>query len=180
MRTATRLFSYCQKSDNAMKLDELLENKLNEAFDTKPQDFEIVKKRPDSVTYEFSMPDNSLVRVDFDEDRGLVDDETDHFEISFYRSNASGKSFKYDLTNQGGAPLVLATVMATAKDFINQRPDVEYLSFSGDKSEESRIRLYARMIKSLAKKFGFSEVKIDQSKYHMKQVFLLKRDGVDH
>lgn len=74
---------------------------------------------------------------------------------------------RLDVTGQGDALKVLATVISAVKLFLEENPNPEKLIFSAD--EPSRQKLYRRMIKKIAPTLGYE---VDADRGH---VFQLKR-----
>lgn len=73
----------------------------------------------------------------------------DLYDVSFYLSSARKSSQKssWGITGTGNQYEVFSTVIAIIKDFKKKNPDEEWLHIAA--AEESRRKLYDRMIKSL-------------------------------
>lgn len=67
-------------------------------------------------------------------------------DVQFHSLNEKGHP-QHMITNKGNAFEVFSTVLAAIYKWIQDNTEVEYIFFSGDKGEESRLKLYQRMMK---------------------------------
>jgi hypothetical protein len=129
----------------------------NEALDT-PYSYDWDHLPNDDYNAVAELPDGSLLEIGFSEmDRG----ET---RVDFTRNDSA------DVTNEGDAFRIFATVMAALKDYVDKfQPNK--ISFSAAKmlsrndelvSYASRAKLYKRLVQMYASKLGYTPTVIDE------------------
>jgi hypothetical protein len=77
---------------------------------------------------------------------------TNNSKIDFSRVNPSTGALGFDITGQGSASKVLSGVAQNMRSYLDQRPNVDNLSFTS--LEPSRTRAYSRIIDRLAPQAG--------------------------
>jgi len=124
----------------------------------------------------FRAADGEIVRVQFDV-MGVA--RHDVWAVSFNRG------VNYDLTGTGDEFRVFATVAAIIRDWVRRnRPSV--LTFSADKSDGNRVRLYQRLINRLIQNSGYVDVSrnadviTDSGARFATQTILYKLNTPDH
>ena len=118
----------------------LTEQQITETFDH-PYRYRIDFTGPYGREYSFHTDDRRRVRVDIGIKR-WGDDA--HAELEF---SVDGKR---DLTTQGDAFRIFATVIKIVKDFMNENLDVKSILFSSMGEEPSRLKVYERLVKRYA------------------------------
>lgn len=131
--------------------------RLNELFD-KPKDIRVERN-----------DDNSFIIS------SVIDDDTELGLSATKDSNGWGVLFivngEMGLTGQGKEIAIFSTVMQMMKMFLKAKnPDV--ITFTGDKTEGNRVRLYTRLVNKFASQYGYD----NQTKQHTNAVeFILTR-----
>lgn len=80
----------------------------------------------------------------------------------------------HDVTGRGDAERVFATVINAIKTYLNQYNKPLFVLFSG--KEQSRFKLYSRMIARFAAQFGYQVVPYEQLPHELRDVPGLPRD----
>lgn len=115
---------------------------LNELFDT-------------TVPFEMTL-DGGFFKIDqytYGVDFLFMNDTSAQVSFSMDKpsTNYPGTSSShYGVEGTGNELKVFATVIAIIKQFIINNPQITYIEFSAKSAEPSRVRLYDRMVKSLA------------------------------
>ena len=85
-------------------------------------------------------------------------DDDDQWEISFLADD--GDSSTFNLTGQGHAAETMAFIVQSVKDLIEKRdPQTMWFSVEKDEAEQSRTKLYLRIVKRLMKDIHGYELK---------------------
>ena len=133
--------------------------------------------------YQFKTTDGGVVEltanhfwIDVDMDKhfaGIVIKETGHtIAIEFVKTNSS-KSVTYDMTGDGDAMRILATVLDIIKSIIKKHEPMTIV-FSGSKTQDTadhrgrektgRAKAYGAMVKRFAGKMGYKSETSDSSR----------------
>jgi hypothetical protein len=124
--------------------------KLYEVLD-KPFSYNWHQKLDDDWYGRFNVGENDLISVTFEEElsgEGAI-------EIVFSRGKRTGAGHSTSITNTGEQFKIFATVMAMTKEYVKQKsPDK--IKFSA--KEDSRIKLYGKLIKKYSKSLGYKVV----------------------
>jgi hypothetical protein len=129
-----------------MKINEI----ITEAFD---QPYAFNWSRGDHGDYDIlvKLPDGSPLSITFDHEGDNV------WHVAFDRGHSQ------DITGEGDAQRIFATVLTSIQQFIGkQNPDKLYFSASKEvepgQNSESRANLYSRMVKRYASAWGYDSV----------------------
>lgn len=122
-----------------MKLMELMD-------DTYPYQFK--NMHSEDYAGAFKTSSGEVVRVDMQLHSGL---SASVYEINFTRKG------EYHTTGGGDALKILATVLKIIQEFKN-KVNPAFITFSADHSEESKVKLYKRMAKTLASAAGYIDI----------------------
>ena len=149
---------------------------LTEAFD-KPYPYKLVKVSSDEYVSEFKVADGSFIKVMLTGSEHADDYDEYDWEIFFQRIGKSGKP-STDVTGEGDAMRIFATVMKVIEEFI-KKENPKYMNLSAEKKTQggdknvlqSREKLYKRMLK----KYLGSKYKIDHRTARFGSVFYLER-----
>jgi len=133
---------------------------VTEAFDSPPAAFNILRKTPDEIEYEFEYHGESFF-VEFHKW------SKDYWEFEF----GTGILEPYKPTGRGGANPIYATVIAIVQDFLKRDDWVSRLRFEGDK-DNKLASLYDVMIRVLAKKLHFQYEKDDRDSRVIFDIYL--------
>jgi hypothetical protein len=149
-------------------LDRVFEERLlNEAFD-KPYPFKLENVTPNRLEAKVRLPDDSVLTILF-----LYSFKYDGWEVVFDRD------MKMDVTGLGDQFRIFATVIEALKKFIaSKSPNT--IRFGADKSagKDSRAKLYDRMVKTFANKYGY-QLKKTEYKYGAQYFELTKMSNED-
>jgi hypothetical protein len=149
-------------------LDRVFEERfLNEAFD-KPYPFKLENVTPNRLEAKARLPDDSVLTILF-----LYSFKYDGWEVVFDRD------MKMDVTGLGDQFRIFATVIEALKKFIaSKSPNT--IRFGADKSagKDSRAKLYDRMVKTFANKYGY-QLKKTEYKYGAQYFELTKMSNED-
>lgn len=135
-------------------IDELFESRfLSEAFD-KPYPFNLKDVTPNRLEAKVNLSDGSVLTIMF-----LYSFKYDGWEVVFDRD------MKMNITGSGDQFRIFATVIEALKKFISVKSPTT-IRFGADKSEgsDSRAKLYERMIRTFANKYGY-QLKKTEYKY---------------
>jgi hypothetical protein len=126
--------------------------KISEIFDT-PYPVDLSDTDRGNYVFRTKLPDGSPLSITFEK-----------YDAASY-SVAFSKNFQYDATDEGDAYKIFATVLNTIKRFIAQVKPYE-ISFLAEKetdaeggADNSRVRLYDRMVKKYADRLGYKLVR---------------------
>ena len=103
-----------------------------------------------------TLPDGSPLSIMFNKD-----EDSDSWMVEFYRGNSQ------EVTGEGDAYKIFATVLEAIKEFISKK-DPEFIRFSATKdvqpgqNAQSRSKLYTTMVKRYANSLGYSAEISDQ------------------
>ena len=140
-------------------------DELVEAFD-KPYKYRLRKKHDTFWIGDFDLPDGGDIVVYFE---GLEWSDTEKsWAVKFQRSNPSRPHASLDVTGEGDAMRIFATVIEIIKEFTKKEKPME-LGFSAHKPEwmvntadkkdstkaSSREKLYQKLIKRYASTMGY-------------------------
>ena len=142
-------------------------SQLDEAFD-KPYRYNLAKKMDNFYIGEFDLPDGGDITVFF-EKHEWSDDESS-WSTKFQRTHPSRPHGSLDVTGEGDAMRIFATVIAIIKEFIKKEKPQE-LNFAAHKPEwmtdlphghpdkkkemTSREKLYKRLVQRYAGRMGY-------------------------
>lgn len=137
---------------------------LKETFDSSYKLYHsILHDPPYEYSYQFTTVDKNSYRNINDEVKTYVIkfqyDGDGIFIFEFYK-----EPDRYDLTGTGDEFKILSTIIKSIKlfydevrnDEINDGIELKEITFSADKTERSRIKLYDRLLKTLAKEKDFN------------------------
>lgn len=97
-----------------------------------------------------------------------------HWEIEFAEENRkSGKTY-HKMSGSGNEFEVMAFVMSAFEKFMSKY-EPNRVEFTADITEDSRIRLYRRMIKRFAKNYLVQEFEVGMPKPHQISFDLIKK-----
>lgn len=131
--------------------DTFLKESVTEAFDQPyPMTWEHSEESHDALV---KLPDGTNLSIMFSMDYGAYGDE--EWQVEFWRNNSQ------DVTGEGDAQRVFATVLTAIQQFIKQYSP-ERIRFSATKeddagnSNQSRSSLYTKLVKRYANSWGYS------------------------
>jgi hypothetical protein len=140
-----------------MRLSEIITEAFDQPYPVK------VQQQGKKYKAQVKLPDKTTLLIKFVPD--MLDDQS--WNISFVRNGS------IDLTGQGDAMRIFATVMDATKQFINAVNPKE-VTFAADKSQgASRSNLYKRLVSQFATSLGYKVSDIDDSDEDT--VFYLRR-----
>lgn len=141
--------------------------KLQELSETFNQPYSFTWSRGDHGDYDawVRLPDDTVLEIMFNDisvNTGNPDAVT--YEVEFHRDNSQ------NITNQGDAYKIFATVLYAIKEFLKMRqPDNLIFSATKDvesgQNEESRTKLYDRMIGRYTNTLGYDSFSEDHGNY---------------
>jgi SAM-dependent methyltransferase len=147
--------------------------KLQELSETFNQPYSFTWSKGDHGDYDawVRLPDNTVLEIMFNDisvNTGNPDAVT--YEVEFHRDNSQ------DITNQGDAYKIFATVLHAIKEFLKMRqPDNLIFSATKDvesgQNEESRTKLYDRMIGRYTNTLGYDSFSEDHGNYTEYQIY---------
>ena len=115
------------------------------------------------------LPDGTNLSIMFNKDYGPYDDE--EWSVEFWRNNSQ------DVTGEGDAQRIFATVLTAIQQFINLE-NPERIRFSATKEDDSgnpnqsRSSLYSKLVKRYAASWGY---RVDISDHSGTVVYELER-----
>ena len=148
-----------------MKFEEYIKESFN-----RPYKWKIISEKKINYIYGFFKDDGTKYQVEIDmwksnkttnnEIKKMLKKYTKHilnikkyWTIDFSKESGYDSSSSFDITGSGNAQRVFATVLVIIKDFIKREKKPQFLFFSAE--NKSRVKLYNRMIKVFASKFGY-------------------------
>ena len=146
-------------------------NELTEAFD-KPYKFRKQVLYKGYIVYRFIADDKSEIDVLFKENE--ISDDESTWDVTFERGGST------EVTGEGDAMRVFATVIAIIKDFVKKR-NPKLMGFSAFKDvfgpstapgKGSREKLYDRMLQRYAGKMGYKYYKVsgvDKTEFELRR-----------
>lgn len=126
---------------------------LLESFSSEPYPFTVGGSLEDSYySYSFRASDGSNVEVYVD-----TEEQDDVWTLEFSRTYPAQmhNPNRHGKTGTGDAWKIFATVLAATRDFIERQEPTTIEFFSG-KNDESRTRLYDRMVRRFASEMGYT------------------------
>lgn len=144
-----------------MKINEI----LNELFDPS-SGFDIEYKADGTALYA-SATDRQGRVLDISIIPGEVPDSVD---IEFKRGGT------HELTGNGDAERVFATVLTVIKYYLSDIDKPKYIFFHA--KEPSRIRLYKALVRRMARSFGYEEIDVYTNPPEEIEDYLIYTDGI--
>lgn len=152
-----------------MKLDEIM---------NRPAEFKIVRDDDDEFWAEFEAGGRKVVFQAINDDLHYGEgDDVGEWGITFgeVKTRKGAKYVEYESTKSGAEFEVFATIGAVIKKFIKLRKP-QKITFTADKTEGNRARLYAKMVaKNLPKGWKSSQEDLGAGIYKM---FTLVKEGM--
>lgn len=118
---------------------------LNEVFNTQTQ-INVTGNTSDAITIEFTV--NGMEFLFTASNDTWEDDQHVSWNIEFGLRKSNGE-VDYDQTNTGNAYTVFAAVQQCTLKLIELHPEVGQVVFTAKKQEQSRVKLYDRLVRSL-------------------------------
>lgn len=119
---------------------------LNELFN-KPVSY--IEKNNDFVFNIDDVEYTVVIDID-DEDESII-------QVSFYIKDKTQGFDKTSISFSGGNEIkVFSTVLQIIKDYLKNDKSITGIAFTSDIKEPSRVKLYDRMVKSVAKPLGYN------------------------
>jgi len=157
-------------ADFILKKEEQQEENLNELFNQPLKYNKVVPRASDSgrkIMWRFDTPKGNRIQVE-----AYKSQNYNKWEFGFY-------DFEDDnphITGKGDAAQVFATVIAIGEEFVKDvKPDM--VEWFADNDEPSRVSLYDRMVKTLARRMPNYEIKSQDTGGSFQRYVMIRKDA---
>lgn len=145
---------------------------LQELF-TRPLQYEIIYSDDYAVRAQFRDPDGNLYHVSAYKNTKELPDDPDSWDIEF-STIENNKTTDKLIGGRKSIP-IMSTIVDFVKDFVQNRNDIDEITFISRSKEHSRFRLYDRLAKMLAKQLGWNYLHVNYGDHN----FIISKPEVD-